>query len=92
MLAEALGVPLVRPGDVWPRIDGGIEVQVGPERVPVDVLYRRFDDSALGAYRIPMGQALDAVLADAVAGGTSVNRAIGSARLTHSPAVSSSNL
>ena len=69
MLAEALGVPLVRPGDVWPRIDGGIEVQVGPERVPVDVLYRRFDDSALGAYRIPMGQPLDAVLADAVRAG-----------------------
>jgi uncharacterized circularly permuted ATP-grasp superfamily protein len=69
VLAEALGVPLVRPGDVWPRIDGGIEVQVGPERVPVDALSRRFDDSALGAYRIPMGQPLDVVLADAVRAG-----------------------
>ncbi len=68
-LAEALGVPLVRTGDVWPRIDGGIEVQVGTERVPVDVLYRRFDDAALGAYRVPMGQPLDTVLAEAVRAG-----------------------
>lgn len=69
VLAEALGVPLVRTGDVWPRIDGGIEVQVGSERVPVDVLYRRFDDAALGAYRVPMGQPLDRVLAEAVRAG-----------------------
>jgi carboxylate-amine ligase len=66
LLAEALGVPLVRAGDVWPRMDGGIEAQVGVERVPVDVLYRRFDDTALGAYRVPIGQPLDTVLADAV--------------------------
>jgi uncharacterized circularly permuted ATP-grasp superfamily protein len=69
VLAEALGVPLVRAGDIWPRIDGGIEVQVGTERVPVDVLYRRFDDAALGAYRVPMGQPLDSVLAEAVRAG-----------------------
>jgi carboxylate-amine ligase len=68
-LAEALGIPLVHAGDIWPRMDGGIEVQVGPERVPVDVLYRRFDDAALGAYRVPIGQPLDSVLADAVRAG-----------------------
>ena len=69
VLAEALEVPLVRAGDVWARIDGGIEVQVGTARVPVDVLYRRFDDAALGAYRVPMGQPLDWVLAEAVRAG-----------------------
>jgi uncharacterized circularly permuted ATP-grasp superfamily protein len=37
--------------------------------VPVDVLYRRFDDAALGAYRVPMGQPLDWVLAEAVRAG-----------------------
>ncbi len=69
LLAEALGIPLVRAGDIWPRFDGGIEVQVGAVRVPVDVLYRRFDDTALGAYRTPIGQPLDSVLAEAVRAG-----------------------
>lgn len=69
VLAEALGVPLVRAGDIWPRIDGGIEVQAGTARMPVDVLYRRFDDAALGAYRVPTGQPLDTVLAEAVRAG-----------------------
>ncbi|GAA3178601.1 circularly permuted type 2 ATP-grasp protein [Blastococcus jejuensis] len=69
ILAEALGVPLVRAGDVWPRADGGVELAVRGERVPVDVLYRRFDDAALGAYRTPIGQALDSVLAEAVRAG-----------------------
>jgi uncharacterized circularly permuted ATP-grasp superfamily protein len=69
LLADALGAPLVHAGDVWPRIGGGIEVQVGAERVQIDVLYRRFDDAALGAYRTPIGQPLDAVLAEAVRAG-----------------------
>jgi carboxylate-amine ligase len=69
LLADALGVPLVRAGDVWPRMDGGIEVRIGADRVPVDVLYRRFDDAALGAYRVPIGQQLDSVLAEAVRAG-----------------------
>ncbi len=69
VLAEALGVPLVHVGDIWPRMDGGIDVQVGSRRLPVDVLYRRFEDAALGAYRVPMGQPLDWVLAEAVRAG-----------------------
>jgi uncharacterized circularly permuted ATP-grasp superfamily protein len=69
LLADALGVPLVRAADVWPRIDGGVEVMTGGERVPVDVLYRRFDDGALGAYGTPIGQHLDVLLAEAVRAG-----------------------
>ena len=69
LLAEALGVPLVQAGDVWPRMDGGIEVQTRGQRVRVDVVYRRFDDAALSAYRVPVGQPLDSVLAEAVRAG-----------------------
>ena len=69
LLADALGAPLVRAADIWPRIDGGIEVLAGGERVPVDVLYRRFDDGALGAYGTPVGQPLGALLAEAVRAG-----------------------
>jgi uncharacterized circularly permuted ATP-grasp superfamily protein len=69
LLADALGVPLVRAGDVWPRMDGGVEVSVGGERLPVDVLYRRFDDGMLGAYRTPTGQPLDTLLTEAVRAG-----------------------
>jgi uncharacterized circularly permuted ATP-grasp superfamily protein len=69
LLAAALGVPLVRPADLWPRVDGGIEVNVGGSRVAIDVLYRRFDDAALGAYRTPIGQSLDSVLTEAVRAG-----------------------
>lgn len=69
VLADALGVPLVQAGELWPRMDGGIEVQAGGARMPVDVLYRRFDDAALGAYRVPTGQPLDSVLAEAVRAG-----------------------
>ncbi|UOX99832.1 circularly permuted type 2 ATP-grasp protein [Blastococcus sp. PRF04-17] len=69
LLAVALGVPLARAADLWPRMDGGIEVVVGGDRVPVDVLYRRFDDGMLGAYRTPIGQSLDSLLTDAVRAG-----------------------
>jgi uncharacterized circularly permuted ATP-grasp superfamily protein len=69
LLAGALGVPLVRAADLWPRTDGGIEAVVGGERQPVDVLYRRFDDGMLGAYRTPIGQPLDALLTEAVRAG-----------------------
>jgi uncharacterized circularly permuted ATP-grasp superfamily protein len=50
-------------------MDGGIEVQTRGERVRVDVLYRRFDDTALSAYRVPVGRPLDSVLAEAVRAG-----------------------
>ena len=68
-LADALGVPLARAGDLWPRLDGGVEVSVDGVRHPVDVLYRRFDDGMLGAFRTPTGQSLDLVLTDAVRSG-----------------------
>jgi carboxylate-amine ligase len=69
LLAGALGVPLVRAAALWPRTDGGIEVAVAGERQPVDVLYRRFDDGMLGAYRSAIGQPLDALLTEAVRAG-----------------------
>ncbi len=69
VLAETLGVPLVRAGDLWPRADGGLEMAVDGRRRPVDVLYRRFDDGGLSAYRTPVGQALDVQLTEAVRAG-----------------------
>ena len=53
LLAEALGVPLVRAADLWPRLDGGIEVagrrRPGAGRRAVPAVRRR----PLGAYRTP---------------------------------------
>ncbi|MDT0275777.1 circularly permuted type 2 ATP-grasp protein [Blastococcus goldschmidtiae] len=69
VLAEALGVPLVRTGDLWPRADGGLEIAVDGARRPVDVLYRRFDEGGLAAYRTPVGQPLDVQLTEAVRAG-----------------------
>ncbi|SOE00912.1 circularly permuted type 2 ATP-grasp protein [Blastococcus haudaquaticus] len=69
LLAEVLGVPLVRAGDLWPRIDGGVEAAVDGERFPIDVLYRRFDDGLLAAFRTPTGQSLDMLLTEAVRAG-----------------------
>jgi uncharacterized circularly permuted ATP-grasp superfamily protein len=69
LLAEALGVPLARAGDLWPRVDGGVEIAAGGERRPVDVLYRRFDDGLLGAVRTPIGQPVEALLTEAVRAG-----------------------
>ena len=63
------GVPLVRAADVWPRMDGGIEVTVGGERLPIDVFYRRFDDGLLGAFRTPIGSSLGSLLTEAVRAG-----------------------
>jgi uncharacterized circularly permuted ATP-grasp superfamily protein len=69
LLADALGVPLVRAADVWPRMDGGVEVTHGGERRPVDVLYRRFDDGLIPAFRTPIGSSLETVLTEAVRAG-----------------------
>nr|WP_309232800.1 circularly permuted type 2 ATP-grasp protein [Blastococcus sp. TML/C7B] len=69
VLAAALGVPVVTAGDLWPRPDGGLEVAVDGERRPVDVLYRRFDEGTLGAYRTPVGSPLDVQLTEAVRAG-----------------------
>jgi len=69
MLADALQVPLLRPSDLWPRLDGGIDATVDGVRQPVDVLYRHVDDAALGVYPAPVGQPLDLLLAEAVRAG-----------------------
>jgi uncharacterized circularly permuted ATP-grasp superfamily protein len=69
LLAEALDVALVRAADLWPRMDGGLEVAVGTARLAVDVLYRRFDDGLLGAYGTPTGQPLSALVTEAVRAG-----------------------
>ncbi|CCG01624.1 Conserved protein of unknown function [Blastococcus saxobsidens DD2] len=69
VLAEALGAPLVRAGDLWPRGDGGVEVAVDGGRLPVDVLYRRFDDALLGAYPTGVGLPLESGLTEAVRAG-----------------------
>jgi uncharacterized circularly permuted ATP-grasp superfamily protein len=68
-LADALGVPLVRAADLWPRLDGGVEASLDGVRHPIDVLYRRFDDGMLAAFRTPTGQSLDALLTEAVRSG-----------------------
>jgi carboxylate-amine ligase len=69
LLAGALDVPLVRARDLWPRMDGGVDMSLDGERVPVDVLYRRFDDAELGVHRSGTGQPLSGLLADAVRAG-----------------------
>jgi uncharacterized circularly permuted ATP-grasp superfamily protein len=69
LLADALGVPLARAADLWPRLDGGVEASVGGVRHPIDVLYRRFDDGMLAAFRTPTGQSLDLLLTEAVRSG-----------------------
>ena len=69
LLADSLGVPLVRAADLWPRLDGGVEVSVGGERLPVDVLYRRFDDGLIGAFGVPIGSPLGSLLTEAVRAG-----------------------
>ena len=69
LLADALGVPLARAADLWPRLDGGVEASVAGVRHPVDVLYRRFDDGMLAAFRTPTGQSLDLLLTEAVRSG-----------------------
>jgi carboxylate-amine ligase len=66
LLARAVGVPLVRAGDIWTRMDGGLAVAVEGERLPVDVVYLRFADAELSAHRTALGQPLDVTLSDAV--------------------------
>ena len=68
-LAEALGVPLVRPADLWPRSDGGVEASVRGQRLPVDVLHSRVPEAELTAHPTPVGQPLSALLAEAVRAG-----------------------
>ncbi|TYP86154.1 circularly permuted type 2 ATP-grasp protein [Blastococcus xanthinilyticus] len=69
VLAEALRAPLVRAADLWPRRDGGVEAAVDGGRLPVDVLYRRFDDALLGVFPTGAGVPLDQALTEAVRAG-----------------------
>jgi uncharacterized circularly permuted ATP-grasp superfamily protein len=69
LLAEALGVPVVHPADLWPRADGGVEASVDGRRTAVDVVYRWFDDVEVRVHRTPTGQSLRALLGEAVRAG-----------------------
>jgi uncharacterized circularly permuted ATP-grasp superfamily protein len=69
LLAEALGLPVVRPGDLWPRQDGGVEALVDGVRLPVDVLHRRSGEEELAVHRAATGQPVQALLAEGVRSG-----------------------
>jgi uncharacterized circularly permuted ATP-grasp superfamily protein len=66
LLAAALDMPIATPDRLWPTPAGGVAVQVDGERVPVDVLYRRFDEADFGAHVTPSGAPLDVLLGEAV--------------------------
>jgi carboxylate-amine ligase len=66
LLAEAMGVPIATPSTLWPTPSGGLAVQVAGERLPVDVLYRRFDEADLAAHLTPLGTPVDVLLGEAV--------------------------
>ena len=70
LLADALG----RAAGRGPRTSGrawtaGSRWRSTACGTPVDVLYRRFDDGMLGAFRTPIGQPLDVLLTEAVRAG-----------------------
>lgn len=69
LLAEAMGIPIATPDRLWATPEGGVAVEVDGERVPVDVLYRRFDDDDLAAHLNPVGTPLDVLLGGAVRAG-----------------------
>jgi carboxylate-amine ligase len=69
LLARAMGIPIVTPDKLWPTTTGGVAAQVDGERVPVDVLYRRFDEADLAAHLTPSGAPVDALLGEAVRAG-----------------------
>ncbi|WP_299956124.1 circularly permuted type 2 ATP-grasp protein [uncultured Modestobacter sp.] len=69
LLAEALGVPLVTPGQLWPAADGGVTAQLDGERQRVHVLYRRLDEAELAAHLTATGTPLDVLVAEAVRAG-----------------------
>jgi len=62
-------VPIATPDRLWATPGGGVAVQVEGERVPVDVLYRRFDEADLAAHLTPTGVPVDVLLGEAVRAG-----------------------
>ena len=84
LLADALGVPLVRATDLWPRLDGG--AGGGRRRAAAARSTCSTAGSTTpccGAYRTPTGQPLDVLLTEAVRAGPA--RAGQRARATASP-------
>jgi uncharacterized circularly permuted ATP-grasp superfamily protein len=69
LLADAMGIPVATPDRLWATPAGGVAVQVDGDRVPVDVLYRRFDEAALAAHLTPSGTPVDVLLGEAVRAG-----------------------
>ena len=69
LLARAIGAPIVTPGTLVARRDGGVAVRVDGEQAPVDVLYRRFDEAELAAHLTPSGAPVDVLLGEAVRAG-----------------------
>jgi carboxylate-amine ligase len=69
LLAAAMGIPIVTPDRLWPTAAGGVAVQLDGQRVPVDVLYRRFDEADLAAHLTPSGTPVDVLLGEAVRAG-----------------------
>lgn len=69
LLAQAMGIPIATPDRLWATAGGGVAVEVDGERVPVDVLYRRFDEADLAAHLNPVGTPLDVLLGGAVRAG-----------------------
>ncbi|GAB3356822.1 circularly permuted type 2 ATP-grasp protein [Modestobacter lapidis] len=69
LLAAAMGIPVVTPGTLWPTQSGGVAVQVDGDRVPVHVLYRRFDEADLAAHLTPTGTPVGVLLGEAVRAG-----------------------
>jgi carboxylate-amine ligase len=69
LLAAAMGIPIVTPDTLWPTPTGGVAVQVDGDRVPVHVLYRRFDEADLAAHLTPTGTPVDVLLGEAVRAG-----------------------
>jgi carboxylate-amine ligase len=69
LLADAMGIPIVTPDRLWATPTGGVAVQVDGERVAVDVLYRRFDESDLAGHLTPSGTPVDVLLGTAVRAG-----------------------
>ncbi len=69
LLAESMDVPIATPDTLWSTPSGGVAVEVDGERIPVDVLYRRFDEDDLAAHLNPNGTPLDVLLGAAVRSG-----------------------
>ncbi len=68
LLAAGMGVPVVTPADLG--VDGsGVRARTATGDVPVDVLYRRTDEDALGGLRGLEGTPLDDLLLRAVRAG-----------------------